>query len=168
MANLEASHLYLDPKIENKEWFIRDEAIEKLIDECTISYKLDIVPNTWHSKGRRINFTVVHPKYGAGNFHMQIMIGNCGAAVLYGVDYSPQMLLKVGSFIAKNIASYSGIGIIMASGHAHSMNFLKEHADWNIYSTRESSRGGYAMAYGNLDIPKEQMAKKDGYNYVYG
>lgn len=162
---LEASHMMLSDEVVKKNWFIRNPEIEEILKDIEIKYSLDIVPNTWSKYGRRINYSAATSK-GAISSHMQIMIGNCGAAVWYGIDYLNDYTFPISEFIARNIASYSGTNVIIATGNSKSGERMKK-LGWEVpISGHSSSRWEKEMAYGMLYIPNEQMAKT-GYNHCY-
>jgi len=162
---LEASHMMLSDEVVKKNWFIKNPEIEDILKNIEIKYSLDIVPNTWSQHGRRINYTL-DTKKGIIHSHMQIMIGNCGAAVWYGIDGLDDYLFPISEFIARNIASYTGTNVLIATGTEATGKRL-EALGWSVPVTGNSSgRWTKKMAYGMLYIPPEQMAKQ-GYNHCY-
>jgi len=157
--------MMLSDEVVKKNWFIKNPEIEDILKNIEIKYSLDIVPNTWSQHGRRINYTL-DTKKGIIHSHMQIMIGNCGAAVWYGIDGLDDYLFPISEFIARNIASYTGTNVLIATGTEATGKRL-EALGWSVPVTGNSSgRWTKKMAYGMLYIPPEQMAKQ-GYNHCY-
>lgn len=162
---LEASHMMLSDEVVKKNWFIKNPEIEDILKDIDINYTLDIVPNTWEQHARRVNYNLA-TKQGAIHSHMQIMIGNCGAAVWYGIDSLNDYTFPISEFIARNIASYTGTNVLIATGTEASGKRLKD-LGWSVpISGHSSGRWSKKMAYGMLYLPPEQMAKQ-GYNHCY-
>lgn len=169
---LEESHLCIKPEVEAKKWFIKNPVLEDILSKCTIKYQLTTVRNTFSDSGKKIEFSVYKKKDDTPALSftgtMELMHGNCGACVWYGQrnTHSEQNML-LAEFIAKNIASYAGLGVIFASGHKADLNHLKKSDDKWVLRGHPSSRGGYPMVNGFLNIPREKMAKTSGYNHEY-
>jgi hypothetical protein len=165
--DLEASHMMLAQCLVDKAWVIHDEEIENLLKDVEIQWSLTVKPNSFDQSGRIVGWQLNLPNGGGYiNSFMELMIKNCGAAVWAGIDnLSTDLAFKVSEFIARNVASTTGTGVIIATGTKTSGQRL-EKLGWSVPIYRDSSRWSGMMAYGMLSIPKEQMAKY-GYNHCY-
>lgn len=165
VSSLEASHIMLDPHLLKKEWAIKDEWCESQLKDMNISWTLTIKPNSFDHHGRIVGWSFADSR-GSVHSHLELMIKNCGAAVWWGIDgIHDKEMFRLSEFIARNVASYTGTGVLIATGTSSSGDKLKE-LGWEVPIYRDSSRWAKQMAYGMLSIPKEQM-KKYGYNHTY-
>lgn len=160
----EASHVMLHPDLREKKWFIRDEKMEEILKDLTINWTVTIVQNSWEKYARMVSWSVDTGK-GAIHSSLQVMVKNCGAAVFHGIDNLNDYTFPISEFIAKNVASYTGTGTLIATGTAESGKRL-EACGWIVPIYAESSRWNKNMAYGMTNIPRAQMHKY-GYNSSY-
>jgi len=166
-SSLESSHIKLDSRLVNKEWFIRDEKIEAILKDVNINWWLEVKPNSFSQYGRVVHWDLATP-HGQISSLLELMIKNCGAAVWGGIDYLNDNTFPISEFIARNVASYTGTGVIIATGTEASGKRL-EKCGWAVPVYRPSSRGPISkvMGYGILNIPEKDMFKKGGFNHDY-
>lgn len=166
-SSLESSHIMLHEKLLNQEWFIRNEEIEEVLKASQIKWWLEVKPNSFSQYGRVVHWDVSTP-HGQISSLLELMIKNCGAAVWGGIDYLNDKTFPISEFIARNVASYTGTGVIIATGTEASGKRL-EKAGWTVPVYRPSSRGPISkvMGYGILNIPEKDMFKKRGFNHDY-